>query len=484
MVESMNDHAGTDRRGLSRNPRPGRITAVLALASMSGAFMQTIIVPIQARLPVIFDASRDDTAWVVTVTLLSGCIVTPIAGRLGDLYGKRRIALVLLIILVVGSVIAALPTGLPGLLLGRALQGAAMGLTPLGISILRDVLHPDRLGTAVALVSATLGIGGVLGLPLSAFVIEHVDWHGVFWLSGGLGVLNILLVRTLVPVSTLRRSGRFDFVGAVGLGIGLGGVLLAISRGNVWGWTAPLTIGCAAGGFAVLVLWGRYQLWMTSPLVDLRVAARPAVLFTNLASIAMGFAFFSSQIAFPQMLELPQSTEVGLGMNLLGASLVLVPAGGLMMLISPFAGALNRIFGAQVMFAAGALALVAAYITSLFATSEVWHILLINCIIGVGIGLGFAAMPTLIMRAVPDTETAAANGLNTLMRTLGSALAAASISAVLAHLSVPIDGVQVPTPEGFRISFLISAAVALLCAVLALVPHPAHPADERHAELP
>ena len=472
------------RRRLTRLPNPRVVVAVLALAGMSASFMQTIVLPIQSELPELLHASREDTAWVITATLLSASVVTPIAGRLGDMYGKRRIALALLAVLVLGSVIAALSPDIRLLIVGRALQGAVIGVIPLGISILRDVLHEDRLPGAIALVSATLGVGGALGLPISALVSDNFDWHVLFWLAAGLGAVNFLLVATLVPVSVLRSPGRFDAVGAVGLALGLSGVLLAISRGNDLGWLSPATVALGGGGVVVLLAWGWFELRTRNPLVDLRVAARAPVLLTNLASIAMGFALFASNVAFPQLLELPVATGVGLGLSLLAASLVLMPSGLVMMVMSPISARLTRLVGPRILLMSGALALVVSYAFSLVLGAEVWPVLLINVGIGVGIGLGYAAMPTLIMRAVPAQETAAANGLNSLMRSLGTAVASAVIGAVLALNTVRVGGAQLPSPEAFRLTFAIGGGAAMLCAAIAFFIPRRAPRAERHPSLP
>jgi MFS family permease len=448
-------------------PDPRIVVAVLALAGMSASFMQTIVLPIQSELPELLNASREDTAWVITATLLSAAVVTPIAGRLGDMYGKRRIALALILVLVIGSIVAALSRDVGTLIAGRALQGAVMGVIPLGISILRDVLHEDRLGGAIALVSATLGVGGAIGLPVSAIVSVNFEWHALFWLAAGLGAVVFVLVLVFVPVSTLRTPARFDWVGAIGLSIGLAGLLVAVSRGNEWGWLSPATLGFGVGAAVLLLAWGAFELRVHDPLVDLRVAARAPVLLTNLASVAMGFALFSSNIVFPQLLELPASTGVGIGMTLLAASLVLMPSGLTMMVMSPIAARLQRTRGPRVLLIAGALLLVISYLLSYFFAVGWWQVLIINIVIGVGIGLGYAAMPTLIMRAVPATETAAANGLNSLMRSLGTSFASAAIGAILATYSTEGGGVQIPTLDGFRLTYLLGGIAAVAAAVIA-----------------
>ncbi|CAM3246010.1 MFS transporter [Mycolicibacterium frederiksbergense] len=456
----------------TRPARTGAVVAVLAFAGMCAAFTQTILIPIQGELPLLLNASSSDTAWVITITLLVAAICTPISGKLGDMYGKRRVALILLGILMLGSVVAALSATVAPLIVGRGLQGMGMGVIPLGIAILRDTLPADRLGSAIALVSATLGVGGALGLPISAFVTEHFDWHALFWVAACLGLIAFVLMASFVPESRLLVGGRVDVIGIIGLAVGLSGVLLAISRGNDWGWTSTRTVGFLVGGVVVLLIWGWLELRIHEPLVDLRVSARGPVLLTNLASIAMGFALFSSQIAFPQLLELPKEAG-GLGMPLLQASLFLMPAGLAMLVMSPLAGRLGRIWGPKPLLVGGAAIMGTGYLVALFSDLHAGHILIINVLIGIGIGLGYAAMPTLIMRAVPASETGAANGLNTLMRSLGTATAAAVIAAVLARYTVDVGGLPVPSTAGFQSAFMFGLGAAVLCTVIAIfIPQP------------
>lgn len=427
--------------------------------------MQTILLPIQSELPALLGATRGDTAWVITITLLAGAVCTPIAGTLGDMYGKRRIALVLLGLLAAGSIVAALSQSVAPMIIGRGLQGMGMGVIPLGIAILRDTLPAERLGSAIALVSATLGVGGALGLPISAYITENHDWHLLFWVAAGIGALALALVAAIVPPSPERPGGRFDFGGAIGLALAVGSVLLAISKGNEWGWTSLPTLLLLAGGVLVLAVWIWFELRHTAPLVDIRVSARGAVMMTNLASIAMGFALFASSVVFPQMLQLPPTS--GLGLTLLQASFVLMPAGLAMLAMSPIAGRVERKVGPKPLLIAGALIIAGAYLFAVLADLEVWHVLVVNTVIGVGIGLGYAAMPTLIMNAVPASETGSANGINTLMRSLGTSIAAAIVAAVLSNSATTVGGAPTPSASGFQLSLLLGLAAAVLCAVIA-----------------
>ncbi|QBE48401.1 MFS transporter [Leucobacter triazinivorans] len=479
-MESGDEEA---RRRLSRTPPRWATVAVLAFAGLCSSFMFTLVVPLQAELPELLHASREDTTWVVTITLLVAAVATPISGRLGDMYGKRRVVLVLLALLVAGSLIAAVAGSIVGVIIGRALQGAVTGVIPLGIAIMRDVLPPERLGTAVALMSATMGVGGALGMPIAAYLALHTDWHALFWLAAALGAVGLPLVALFVPGDVLRTAGRLDLLGAAGLALGLTGILLFVSRGAEWGWGAPLTLSCGIGGVIVLLLWGWYQLRATDPLLDLRVAARPAVLFTNIAAIGMGFALFSSNVTFPQMLELPVASGSGFGLDMMQAALIVMPAGLVMMVISPLSGWLERTIGPRPLFTGGTAAIVLAYVFVLLWSSEVWHILAANIFIGIGIGFTFAAMPMIIMRSVPAHETGASNGLNALFRSVGTSSASAVMGGVLAAMSTDFEGRAVPSREAFEVCFWLAIAAGVIALVLSLLI-PKQPTGERHPSLP
>ncbi|PRI12618.1 MFS transporter [Leucobacter massiliensis] len=475
--------AGRGRRRLSRTPPRWVTVAALAYAGLCASFMFTLLVPLQAELPGLLHASREDTSWVVTITLLVAAVATPISGRLGDMYGKRRVVLVLLGLLVAGSVIAALSASIVGMLIGRALQGAVTGVIPLGIAIMRDVLPPARLSTAVALMSATMGVGGAAGMPLAAWLALHADWHALFWLAAGLGTLGLPLLLLAVPEDVLRAPGRLDLPGAAGLALGLTGILLFVSRGAEWGWGSAATLSSGLGGVAVLLLWGWYQLRTGEPLLDLRVAARPAVLLTNVAAIGMGFALFSSNVTFPQLLELPAETGSGFGLDMMQAALVVAPAGLVMMVISPLSGWLERTIGPRPLFTTGTAAIVLAYACMLLWSSEVWHVFAANLLIGVGIGFSFAAMPMIIMRSVPASETGASNGLNALFRSVGTSSASAVMGGVLAAMSSDFEGHAVPSRAAFELCFWIAIAAAAIALLLSLLV-PRQPGSEARPSLP
>ncbi|WP_286166563.1 MFS transporter [Arthrobacter sp. AQ5-05] len=446
---------------------PGAVVAVLAFVGIVVSLMQTLVVPLIPKLPLLLDAAPSDTSWVITSTLLAGAVVTPIAGRLGDMYGKRPMLVASLAVLVVGSIVCALAASVWPMVIGRTLQGLAMGAIPLGISILRDELPREKVGAAIATMSATMGVGGAIGLPLASVIAQYSDWHMLFWVAAGLGTASLLLVLGMLPASASRPGGRFDTLGALGLCTGLVALLLPVSKGSVWGWNSPLVLGMLGASLLVLVCWGWWQLRTAAPLVDLRVSARAPVLFTNLASVAVGFGMYAMTLVFPQLLMAPASTGYGLGLDMVATGLVLTPGGLVMMALSPVSARLSAARGPRTTLLLGAGVIGAGYLPLLVLAPALWLVLGSSLVIGAGIGLAYAAMPALIMGAVPLTESAAANGLNALMRSVGTSGSAAVLGVVLAGMSSGTGAAAVPTLEGFRVSFAIAAGTAALAAILA-----------------
>ncbi|NJP44653.1 MFS transporter [Actinacidiphila epipremni] len=459
--------AGVPAEGTVAHARADAVVVVLAFAGIVVSLMQTLVIPLVPELPDLLHASASDATWAVTATLLASAVATPVFGRLGDMYGKRRLLLLSLALLTAGSVVCALSDTLAPMVVGRALQGVSAGVIPLGISIMRDELPVEKLASATAVMSASLGVGGALGLPAAALLADHFDWHMLFWVSAAAGVVATGLVLALVPESRVRSGGRFDVAGALGLSAALVCLLLAISKGAQWGWASGTTLGLFGAGAVILLAWGAFQLRVPYALVDLRVAARRQVLFTNLASVSFGFSMFALSLVMPQLLQLPTATGYGLGKSLLVSGLVLAPQGLVMMATAPLSARITRARGPKVTLMLGTVTVAAGYVVNIALMSQVWQLVLVSCIIGAGVGLGYGAMPALVMGAVPVSETAAANSLNSLMRAVGTSVSSAVAGVVLAQMTLTFGAARLPSQNGFRTVMAIGAGAALLALALA-----------------
>ncbi|HET6626731.1 MAG TPA: MFS transporter [Nocardioidaceae bacterium] len=450
------------------SPPVAVVILVLSLCGTVVSLMQTLVVPLLPDFPKLLDTTPTNASWLVTATLLTSAVATPIVSKLADMFGKRLMMLICLSTMIVGSAIGALGDTLSWLVLARTLQGFAPALIPVGISIMRDELPREKVGSAVALMSATLGVGAAIGLPLAGVIYAHLDWHALFWVSGGMGLIMLIAVPLVVSESEVRTRGRFDFFGAILLSAALTLLLLAISKGGHWGWTSEPTLASLVGAALILGVWVPWELRASQPLVDVRTSTRRPVLLTNCASVLVGFAMYGNMLSTTQLLQIPKATGYGFGLSVLDAGLSMLPAGLAMVAMAPVTATITRRYGAKVSLIVGALILAAGYIARVFMISDLWQIIFGAAVVSIGTAVAYAAMPTLIMAAVPITETAAANGLNTLLRAIGTSTSSASVAALLTASTIEVAGLRQPTVDAFQHIFWIAAFAALASAAVAV----------------
>ncbi|MFC4022023.1 MFS transporter [Micromonospora sp. GCM10011542] len=376
------------------------------------------------------------------------------------------------------AVLSALTSSLWLMVIGRGLQGFAIATIPLALGIFREALPIHRVGGAIALLTGTLGVGAAAGIPLAGLIAEHFNWHVLFWGSAGLGLLCALLVALVVPESPQRAVGRFDVVGATGLTLGLIGLLLSTVQGGQWGWGSSRTLGLGAVAVVTLLAWGWHQLRARSPLVDMRLSARRPVLMTNLATVAIGFAIYGMLFVFPQILQAPTATGYGFGQSLVWSGLAVAPNGVVALLLTPVAVRLITRLGARMAMMLGAIVIAVGYIYVTLRMDSVGDFVIASAVIGAGAGISTAATAKLITDAVPVTETASANGVNMLMRSVGSAAASAVLVVILAQVTITVGAATLPSEAAFRTAFIVAVAAAVIGLLLtALVPTRAPKAD-------
>ncbi|MBS9376447.1 MFS transporter [Rhodococcus sp. B50] len=461
------------------------ITGVLCLSGIVVALQHTLVVPLLQEFPGILGVDSASVSWLVTVTLLTASVATPILSRLADMFGKRLMMLVSLGTIVLGSVVAAVGGTFLTVLIGRGLQGLASALVPVAIAIMRDELPAKKVAGATALMSATLGIGSALGLPLPGLFYGHLGWQSIFWMSAVAGAVLFAAVLLVVPESPVRTGGRFDLGGAVLLSAALVALLLVISKGGTWGWTDPRTLIAAAVAVLAFAVWFPLELRIGMPLVDLRTSGRRPVLLTNVAGLLLGISMYANMLTTTQQLTLSADTGHGFGLSVLAAGLWLVPAGLMMVVFAPISARAIERFGANRTLVAGAGILLASYVVRVFAAGSVLQIALGAVFVMIGTAVTYATMPMLILDAVPITETASANGLNALARSIGTAISSALTAALLTTVTVDVAGLAVPAPAAFQLVYALAGLAALATVVVALfIPHPARPVaatDDRSA---
>ena len=218
--------------------------AVVATSGLMVSLTFSVLIPVLPLVAKDIGSSTTSTEWLLTSTLLAAAVAVPIMGRLGDLYGKRLMLIVCAGFLTAGSLICALSHSLIPLVIGRSVTGLSVAAIPLGISLITVILPLRRALFGVALVSAMLGAGSALGLPLAGLIGEHANYHLLFWILMAGGVVSLLGSWLFLTEPAQRRVGRFDLPGAILLAVALFCLLLPLSEAAVWGWGAPRTSGC------------------------------------------------------------------------------------------------------------------------------------------------------------------------------------------------------------------------------------------------
>jgi EmrB/QacA subfamily drug resistance transporter len=450
--------------------------AVLALAGLTFALLQSLVAPALPEIQRDLHASETATAWILTAYLLSASILTPIVGRLGDMFGKERTLVLSLVVLGVGTLVAALANSIGVLIAARVLQGCGGAIFPLAFGIIRDEFPRARVASGIALISAILGIGGGLGIVLAGPIVDALSYHWLFWFPLVLVVIATVATVLFVPESPIKVPGRVNVSGALLLAAWLVCLLVGISQGSSWGWGDPRILGLFVAALVLLVAWVRNEQRASEPLVDMEMMRVRGVWTVNASAFLVGAGMYSSFVLIPLFVETPVSAGYGFGATVTEAGLFMLPSTMMMLVVSPIAGRMANRVGSRVPLIAGAATPCASFVWFAVAHSEPWEIYVGSALLGAGIGLAFASLANLIVEAVRPDQTGVATGMNTVMRSLGGSIGSQIGASVIAGTVV---GHALPTEHGYTMAFVLAAVAGGRAALASLaVPRPA--AIQRH----
>jgi MFS family permease len=451
------------------HPRPRALIAALTLVALTVAVLQTAVVPILGIIAQQLNASSVAVSWAVTANLLAAAASTPLIGRLADLHNKKRVLLGVLLIVLVGSVMAATTSSLALLIIARVLQGVSYSLYPICVAILRDELPTGSVVGALAVLSGTLGFGGGMGLVVTGLLMDGAaGYHRVFWLTTGFVVVVIAVAVTAIPSRPGGADGTIDWLGAAGLAAGLSAALLTITQGNSWGWSSPATLGSAGFAVTVLVAWWVWEKRLDYPLMSTEMLTRRPVLLTNLATIFVGMGLYFGFLGLTQFVQVDRAVAgYGFSATVLHASLVYLLPGALTGFVTAtLSGRFIDRFGARPVLVCGTLTGVVGFLWLALAHSAPWQVIVAGIWTNAYISLAYGALPALVVSEVDGGETGVATGVNAIARTVGSAIAAAVVAVLLGRT---VAGMGLPPEHGFVTIFIAGAVTAGLAMVLIAV---------------
>jgi MFS family permease len=477
MTTHLDTTAAVEAPSARPSARPATSSRLVLPAMAANVFLlsliQTVVVPALPLIGQQLHTSATTVGWVATSTMLTASAVTPLFGRLGDVFGNRRVILVALALTLAGSVIAAASHSIEWLIAGRVLQGASFGLFPLAISVLRQELPLERMHHGMAVAASALGFGSGFALVATGVLTQHdADYRRIFWLTV-VASAAMLLSSALVLPRRAGRGGSVDHRGAVVLGAGLVLLLLPISQGHEWGWTSATTIGLALASVVVLVLFGVLQHRTRTPLVKLDLLAHRPVLATNLASLFVGFAMFSVFLGATYFVQAPDAlTGYGFGASVLRTSVLYMLPGTLLAIpLGPISGRYVAKHGPRNVLLFASLLGVAsmASLAVLHTNSAEFIVALVAG--NAAIAVAYAAMPALLLAHVAPEDTGVANSVNSIMRTVGGAIGSAIVITVLTSATstyeTPVGPVALPTEAAYVTAFVLGGVSFGLAALLA-----------------
>ncbi|RMI38683.1 MFS transporter [Actinomadura harenae] len=420
----------------------------------------SVLTPAMPLLQRDLHTSAAGAAWGLTAMMLSAAVSTPVVGRLGDLYGPRRVLLVVLGVATAGTVLAAIAPSLGALLAGRALAGVGGGVFPLAYTVIRNVLPAGRTAAAVGLMSSMLGLGGALSWCVAGPVIDLLGWRWLLWMPVVGLVPGLVLAWRLVPHVPGHPGAGVDWWGAGLFSAWMVAALTAITQGMSWGWTSAGVLGLAGAAVALAAVWWIVERRVDEPLVDPRLMRVRGVWTANAASLLAGYGLMAGGVLFPLLVQAPRPT--GFGGSATAAAMLQLPASIGMTVAGIAAGRLHHRVGSRAVLMAGAALTGAGYVVVALAHDAMWELYLGGTARGIGLGLAYAAVANLVVAAVEPAQTGVATGVNTLLRTVGGSLGT-QVSAVILTAST-VHGH--PAGSGYTTGFIVTALS--MAGVLAL----------------
>lgn len=450
----------------STNPR---LVATMSVTILTVAVLQTGVVPILGVMSDQLGVSLADVSWAVTANLLAAAATTPLLGRLADLHTKKRILLAVLAVVLAGSLLAAMTSSFALLIVARVLQGASFSLYPIGVSILREELSPEKLLTALGVLSAVLGFGGGMGLVVVGVLMRgEADYHRAFWFASAFVAVVLIAVMIVVPKRPHTATGTVDWAGAAGLAVGLSLLLLTITQANPWGWTSLRTVGAALAAVAVLTGWWWWEKRCDQPLVSTSMLMRRPILLTNIATVAVGMGLYFGFLGLTGFVQAPAGSGYGFAATVLTASVVFLLPGALAGFLTALASSryIDR-FGARPVLMVGVIVGIAGFTLLALAHNAPWQIIVAGVLVNVYISLAYGALPSLVVREVEIGETGVATSMNAIARTVGASSAAAIVAVLLSR-----NQTGHPPESSYTAIFALGAVTGLVALVLIAASRP------------
>jgi MFS family permease len=446
------------------------ILVVLVIAEITSAFEVGMM---YGALATLMREFRDPvgTGWLITAFLLVGAVSAALCSRLGDLYGRKRLVLLMLACATAGSLIAAFATQLPWLIAGRAVQGLSAALLPLCIGLVREHLPAARVPVSIGWLAAMASFSAGAGVLLGGWLVDHVGWRWIFWFSAGHAALALACVALVLPASTRQAAtGKLDVLGGVLFAPAIAALLWAITRLKGSGMNDPLTLSLVVVGLVTLVLWLHREWWHPNPMIDVRRFGERQIGLTMLMMALFGLGTAQLMLMILLIGQQPAWTGIGLGLTATLAGALKIPATFAGLLGAPWSGHMAAKHGARHAALVGALLVCGGWIAFALWHDAVWMLVAFSFFITFGGSILYAAIPNLVVEVAPAERTSEINGMSHVVRTVGTAIGTQLATVLLASSIVSNAAAGPgthPSPAAYALAFAFITACAAACIAVA-----------------
>lgn len=443
-----------------------RLSGALVTVALCAAVIGSVGAPLITAVARTAHVSLGAAQWTLTITLFTGAIAGPVLGRLGAGPLRRRTILGTLVLVASGGVLTVLPLSFGALLLGRALQGVGIALVPLLVSVARSVLPPERAASTIASLSVASTVGIGVGYPLIGLVDQVLGLRAAYGTGLGITLIALVIAWRAVPVDEPGPRPRIDVPGALLLGAGTLGVLLLVAEPALWSrW--DVVVGVLAGTGVLLGVWVAVELRVASPLVDLRLVARPTVLAANLAMLVAGIGMYLLFSDLTRYVQVPAGAAYGFALPGVAAGAALIPFSVLGFIAGRGAPRVTARLGPRGTFGVSAGMVVVAAGLFVAGRDSLVVVLVALAVLGLGVGGASAVMPRLVLDGTPQSETASVMAVNQIARAVGFSIGSALAGFLLARATP--DSALLPAQGGYVAVALWSTVPAVLAVAVVAV---------------
>ncbi len=447
------------------------LTAMVLLIT----YVETMLLP---GIPVIqnyFSITPTIASWITTGALIVGAAISPLAGKLADLRGKKNLILIVLTFYTIGVGIAGFSTSIYMLLFARAIQGVGFAMTPLSLAVICDTVPKEKMATAQGVIGGVAIIGLMLGDILGALVVQDLGWRYAFYTAFALSVVLFVFIVKVIKRDIPCAEGKLDFAGVSMLSAGIVLLLLWLTEGPILGWLSVETLVFLIPGLVLIGCFFVFENKTTSPLIQMSLLRTRNILVANIIGLVYCIATFTITYATIYFAELPK--PFGLGLNVIFTGLTFVPASIVTLLAAPLVGRMMPKVGPKPVLFAGSFVMILSFIILIAGRSSFAGLALVVALAYSGVTTAAIASTNMLAMAWPKDSTAVGQGVNQMLKSLGQGIGPVIATAIMASFTAPLISTiggksvvvsQLPTSTAFNVLSIAGIAFVLVIMVTGL----------------